>query len=324
MMRLSILMFVSFLFLVSCDNKDVPTVSHLESKVNVSHFDHSFFAMDSTKLGESLGELEKDFPNFFESDQNKGDLVSRFRDPQIRELFYASDSVFPNPSVLSIEITDAFKYFHYYFPQHDSLNIYTWISNFESIEPITVAGNTLLVALDLYLGQNAHFYTSAPEYIKEGFDKRYLVSDLVHAYFLANIPMPSENTLLASMVYHGKIHYLCSLLIPQSSSDIVMKYSETKMDWCIENEATIWAYFIENKLLFSSQHQIKQRFIENAPFSKFYTNFDAESPGRIAQWIGWKLVSSYMDAHPELSLNELINEQNAQKILRKSHYKPKQ
>ena len=59
MMRLSILMFVSFLFLVSCDNKDVPTVSHLESKVNVSHFDHSFFAMDSTKLGESLGELER-------------------------------------------------------------------------------------------------------------------------------------------------------------------------------------------------------------------------------------------------------------------------
>ena len=324
MMRLSILMFVSFLFLVSCDTKDVPTVSNLESKVDISHFDHSFFAMDSLKLDENLVELEKDFPKFFESDQNKGDLISRFRDSQIRELFYATDSVFPIPSELSIEITDAFRYFHYYFPQHDSLTIYTWISNFESIEPIIVSGNTLLVALDLYLGQNSHFYTSAPEYIKEGFDKRYLVSDILHAYFLANIAIPSENTLLASMVYHGKIHYLCSLLIPQSNSDVVMKYSATKMDWCTENEANIWAYFIENKLLFSSQHQIKQRFIENAPFSKFYTSFDAESPGRIAQWVGWKLVSSYMSAHPELSLNELINEQDAQKILRKSQYKPKQ
>ena len=95
-----------------------------------------------------------------------------------------------------------------------------------------------------------------------------------------------------------------------------------KMNWCVENEANIWAYFVENKLLFSSQHSTKQRFIEDAPFSKFYTNFDADSPGRVGQWLGFNLVSSYMEDHPEMSLNELITEQNAQKILRKSHYKP--
>jgi len=322
-MRLCILTFLSILCLFSCETKRFPTPYCLDSMVEVGHFDHSFFAMDSTQLDESLMLLQNNFPEFFKAEQNKADLVSRFKDPQIRELFSAADSVFPEPLELSAEIKDAFKYFHYYFPNQDSLKVYTWISNFESINPVTISGTTLLVALDLYLGKQSHFYKSAPEYVKAGFDKHYLVSDLVHAYFLANIPLPKENTLLAYMVYHGKIHYLSSLLIPNSKPYIVMNYPEEKMQWCLENEANIWAYFIENKLLFSSQHNNKQRFIEAAPFSKFYTNFDAKSPGRVGQWLGLNLVSAYMENHPEVSLNELITEQNAQKILRKSHYKPK-
>jgi hypothetical protein len=81
---------------------------------------------------------------------------------------------------------------------------------------------------------------------------------------------------------------------------------------------------VENNLLFSSQHQNKQRFVEEAPFSKFYTEFDTQTPGRIGQWIGWRIIESYMKAHPEKSLTDLINEQDAQQILRESRYKPKQ
>lgn len=102
-----------------------------------------------------------------------------------------------------------------------------------------------------------------------------------------------------------------------------MAYSKNKMDWCLSNEGNIWAYFIDNQLLFSSEYQTKQRFIEDAPFSKFYTSFDSESPGRVGQWIGWRLISSYMDSHPEMGLIDLINEQDVQKILRESRYKPK-
>ncbi len=323
MLRKDILIIIAFLCLSSCETKRIPSVSNTESMVLVGHFDHSFFAMDTANFDQSLLQVQNDFPEFFKSQQNKADLLARFNDPQIRELYHSADSVFANTEEVSEEIKEAFRYFHHYFPEHDSLKIYTWISNFESINPVTVSGSTLLIALDLYLGEDSRFYTSAPEYIKTGFDKSYLVSDLVHAYFLANIPQPKENTLLAYMVYYGKIHYLSSLLTPYSKPSIVMKYTEEKMSWCSENEANIWAYFIENKLLFSSQHSSKQRFIEEAPFSKFYTNFDADSPGRVGQWLGFNLVSSYMNQYPVVSLNELITEQNAQKILRKSHYKPK-
>jgi hypothetical protein len=112
-------------------------------------------------------------------------------------------------------------------------------------------------------------------------------------------------------------------MIPDKSPEIVMKYTEEKMDWCFENEGNIWAYFVENKLLFSSTHQNKQRFIEDAPFSKFHTKFDAKTPGRIGQWVGYRMVASYMNLHPEKSLTDLINELDSQMILRESAYKPK-
>ena len=148
---------------------------------------------------------------------------------------------------------------------------------------------------------------------------------LILIFFFITQPMSfsNENSLLASMLYYGKIHYLKSLILPNYAPHIIMRYSEQKMEWCSNNEANIWAYFIDNKLLFSTHHQNKARFIENAAFSKFYTSFDSDSPGRIGQWIGWRIISSYMKSHHDISLIDLINEQDAQKILRESRYKPK-
>lgn len=323
-MRTSILTFLALLFLGSCDTIDIPEVSLNESKIDVGHFDHSFFEIDSTNFLEDIEDLAEKFPKFFGSNLNHSDLLSRYKDPKLIELFLAVDSVFSDTLTLNREIIQSFKYFHHYFPSHDSLQIYSWVSNFESLNSITVSGNTILVALDLYLGAKSRFYKTAPQYLKDFFDKRYLVSDIMQHYFQSNIPFLKDNTLLSSMLYYGKIHYLTSLMIPYQKSDIVIKYTPAKMQWCYENEGNVWAYFVENKLLFSSQHQNKQRFIEEAPFSKFYTEFDTKTPGRIGQWLGWRIIESYMKSHPEMSLTDLINEQDAQKILRESRYKPKQ
>ena len=315
---------IGLLLSSSCGNNGSLSVSQIDALVEIAHFDHHFFAMDSTQLDQDLTLLKNDFPAFFAIGQKDAQLRQRFYDLQIRDLYASVDSMYNSTELLDLKLSNAFQYFYHYFPTHDSLKVYTWISNFENLEPVIVSGSTLLIGLDMYLGPKSHFYKTAPEYIRQKFDKRFIFSDVFHSYFANNIPMLTSNSLLASMIHYGKIHYLSSLMLPDSKPEIIMGYPSVKMDWCLSNEANIWAYFIENQLLFSSQHQNKQRFIEPAPFSKFYTNFDSESPGRVGQWIGWRIVNSYMSAHPEVSLKELINEQDAQKILRKSRYKPKQ
>ena len=65
-----------------------------------------------------------------------------------------------------------------------------------------------------------------------------------------------------------------------------------------ENEIFIWKYFIENKLLYDTNRELVNRFINPAPFSKFYLELDRESPGKIGQWIGWNIVKSYVKNNP--------------------------
>jgi hypothetical protein len=66
---------------------------------------------------------------------------------------------------------------------------------------------------------------------------------------------------------------------------------------------------------------LNQRFIEVAPFSKFYMNQDELSPGRIGVWMGWQIVNSYMK-HNDVSLQELLKI-DEDIIFTKSKYKPK-
>ena len=49
---------------------------------------------------------------------------------------------------------------------------------------------------------------------------------------------------------------------------------------------------------------------------------DADVPGQVAQFIGYNMVRSFADNHPELSLNEILNIRDAQKFLREAQYKP--
>jgi uncharacterized protein YjaZ len=83
----------------------------------------------------------------------------------------------------------------------------------------------------------------------------------------------------------------------------------------------MWQYFINDKLLFSSDSKLPNRFINLAPFSKFYLEIDNESPGRVGQWIGWQIVKSFMENN-KISVQELIK-MDAKVIFEKSKYKPK-
>ena len=83
----------------------------------------------------------------------------------------------------------------------------------------------------------------------------------------------------------------------------------------------IWSYFIEKELLYSTDNKLPNRFIADAPFSKFYMEFDNESPGRLGQYIGWQIVKAYADSTGENVMR--ILETEPEEIFRKSKFKPK-
>ena len=62
------------------------------------------------------------------------------------------------------------------------------------------------------------------------------------------------------------------------------------------------------------------KFTSEGPFTSALSK---EAPPRIGHWIGWQLVRQYMNNNPKTSLQNLINEVDAQTILTKSKYKPR-
>ncbi|MEI7509115.1 MAG: DUF2268 domain-containing putative Zn-dependent protease, partial [Flavobacterium sp.] len=88
-----------------------------------------------------------------------------------------------------------------------------------------------------------------------------------------------------------------------------------------ENESYMWEFFVSNKLLFSTDSKLPNRFINVAPFSKFYLEIDNETPGRVGQWIGWQIVRSYMENNNS-TVQQLLK-MNAKDIFELSKYKPK-
>ena len=130
----------------------------------------------------------------------------------------------------------------------------------------------------------------------------------------------SQKDLLSKMVYNGKILYFMDALLPHIENSRKIGYTSDQIIWCKHNESNIWAFFIEHKLLYSTDHAENIKYIGEAPFTP---GFPEGSPGRVGQWLGWQIVRAYMDNNPDVSLSELMEEENdAQKILTKSKYKP--
>jgi len=182
------------------------------------------------------------------------------------------------------------------------------------------ADSLVVVALELYLGKNHKFY-EFPNYLKENFEERQIMPDVVSSFTFRKIPSSTDRTLLSQMIFEGKQLYAKDLLLPQYTDAEKMGYTPEQIKWCEENESYMWRHFIENEMLYSEDPKLNTRFIAPAPFSKFYLEIDNDSPGRVGAWIGWQMVRSYMKNN-NVTLPELLKT-NAKEIFEKSKYKPK-
>ena len=170
---------------------------------------------------------------------------------------------------------------------------------------VIYANDKLIIALELFLGKKHKFYADFPEYLTQNFEERQMMPEVASSFALGVLPAPSDKTLLSEMIYYGKELYLKDVLLNKDFTDAEkIGYTPEQIAWSEENEAFIWSYFIEKQLLYSSDSKLPNRFINVAPFSKFYLEIDNESPGRIGRWIGWKIVRSFMENNePPLANN---------------------
>jgi gliding motility-associated lipoprotein GldB len=317
-MKKYLFLVVFCLFILSCDkkNKVESAVTAIPVEVKVERFDKIFFETPP----QDLEKVKKQFPFFFPPGNDNNVWLNKMQDPLWRELYTEVQKKYSDFEPVKVELELLFKHIKYYFPKTKTPKVITVISEMDYKNKAIYADSLVVISLELYLGKNHKFY-QFPNYLKQNFEERQIAPDVVSSFSARNIPPVLDKDLLSQMIYYGKQLYLKDLLLPDYTDAEKMGYSPEQIAWCQENESYMWRYFIEKEMLYNNDQKLISRFINPAPFSKFYLEIDNESPGQVGAWIGWQMVRSYMKNN-EVPLVDLLKT-NAKEIFMKSKYKPK-
>ena len=308
-----------FIGLVSCkkESKIEREIEKIPVVFKVERFDKIFYESQPS----DLKQIQSQYPFFFPEGNEDTVWTNKLSNPLLRELYNEVQFRYGNLTSLEEDLTSFFGHVQYYFPKYKTPRVITLISEVDLDAKAIYADSIALIALDCYLGNEHRFYADFPKFKRINFDENQILPDLVTSFSYGKIAPPMDKNLLSIMIYHGKELYLKDKLIPNFTDGAKIAYTDEQIAWCKENEDQMWRYFIENNLLYEANIKNEHRFINDAPFSKFYLEIDNESPGRVGQWLGWQIVRSYMENN-DTSLTDMLA-MDAKTLFERSKYKPK-
>lgn len=319
-MKRIIIFFIITVVVISCKKE-----SSLEaeiSKINLDAHIERFDLLFAKVNAESLPNLKQAYPFMFSEKYEDSFWIEKASDSIEKLLYKEVERTFDDFEPVELEIESLFNHLKYYFPEIRIPRVITTTSDVDYRNRVIVTDTIVVLALDNYLGSSHEFYENIPVYIREDLKKEQIVVDLAGEYAKKYIFQPSNKTFLDEMILFGKQLYFKDVMIPFKSEASRIGYTKEQLDWAMANESYIWRYFIERELLFSTDTKLASRFLTQAPFSKFYLEgIDAESPGRIGQYIGWQIVKAYMENN-KVSLKEMLMA-NPEDIFNNSKFKPR-
>lgn len=305
---------------VSCKKNNAleTEIAMINTDIKIERFDKLFAQVTS----EELSDLKSAYPFMFSEKYPDSFWLAKKADTLQVQLFHEVDKTFLNSVDTEIEIESLFNHLKYYFPEFNPPRIITTTNDVDYRNRVIVTDTIAIIALDSYLGKEHKFYGNIAKFSKANLNKKQIVVDLANEYAIKYTYNSERKTLLDEMIYFGKLLYFKDVMLPFKTEAERIGYTEDQLKWAIANENYIWRFFVGRELLFSTDTKLPRRFINSAPFSKFYLEeIDADSPGRLGQYIGWQIVRAYMNQN-EVSLKDMLIK-STEDIFNNSKFKPR-
>ena len=333
--KLMLLCLFVFAGLYSCQpDKFKVDVSEIKVDAKIMRLDRDILDVNKQDPEAAFSLLQKKYGGFFDiylryiisvGETGQPGTIQRLRqflnDPGVQDLFRETQTKFTSLDDLEAELESALKHYAHYFPEKVVPKPVAFVSGLNYA--IITTDSSLGIGLDMYLGPDFKAYESIglPRYKINKMKPEYIAVDCIRGMAQsewAQDTVPRE--FLSQMVYQGKMYYFMKSLLPEKKDEDIIQFSKQQLDWCTENENRIWAFFIENNLIYSTDAIEFLKFINDGPSTN---GFPAEAPPMLGSWVGWQIVRAYMKNSPEVSLEGLMAETDVQKILRVSKYKPR-
>lgn len=332
-MKRFVFLMILALLAVSCSHNPLKVnISGVKIDLKIKHFDVDLLKLTPEDLPQAIPELKKSYGDFFDiftyqmisiggSDQpNFTEMLTKFvSDTLIGQLKKEAAAKIDTLRFRN-ELELSFRHYRYYFPQKQIPVIYTCISGFN--QSVVTSTNLIGVSLDKYLDSRSPFYErlGLPLYKRRNMNPAMMVPDMMYAWAITEWPQTGKSdNLLSEMIDEGKVMYFVDAMLPELDDTLKIGFTRKQMDFCRKNEAQMWTYLAEHKMLFATDRMSIKRFMDDGPYT---AAFSQESPGRAGTWLGWQIVRSYMKNHSEVTLADLLLNQDFQGILNRSGYQP--
>ena len=321
-----IVLFLAISVLLSCTSDK----EKIDLKVN--RFEQALFEISIENVVELAERWRADFGTFDEvfSTQimQKGrltdaeyhnELLAFTQHKDMREAYDSAALLFADFSAIEEELEFAFGQFSVDFPSYPIPEITTFFGGFNY--GVVTYDDNIAIGLENFLGESSKYYAllGDPSYLRFQKQKKFITSNVMEVwlneYFQQYL---GGRDLLSQLIYKGKVMYCIDKMLPGLDMEDKFRFTTEQMDWVEENEESIWQYIVHEDLLFSKKEQDFRTFISYAPFTK---GMPAEAPGRVVYYIGYKMVSEFMDNN-EVDTEDLMYLTDSRQFLQQSRYKP--
>jgi len=321
-----IVFFLVILVLFSC------TSNRKKLDLKINRFDQALFLINEENIEDVSVELQANFGTFNEvfSSQimQKGNLTNEQYLQELLHFTHHKDmrEAYDSVAILFADFTDfekelefAFWQFSDYFPSYPIPEITTFFGGFNY--GVVTYDDNIAIGLENFLGENSKYYQllGSPQYLRFQKQKKFISANVMEVWLNEYFQQYLDGRdLLSQLIYKGKIMYCIDKMLPKLLIENKFRFTSEQMNWVEENEVSIWQYIVNEDLLFSNDNQKFRTFIDYAPFAK---GMPSEAPGRVAYYIGYKMVNEYMDNN-RIDVEELMYLTDSRKFLQQSKYKP--
>lgn len=307
-----------------------------KEQISIHRFEQALFAPSKQTTEQHLLSIEQDFKPMFAaslSDKQYMAVVKAFvEDAEMKKVYNIVKRCYPDMKFLETALAQALPKIRKIRQDTCKTNIYTLIIgpaeySFAYQNRILVYPAFSTISIDAYCMDSLSehpYYKSMPKYLQTCLTKDNIAPDYIRTYLqeitFKDIPLQNQNpdaTLLDCIIDDGKYSYAVAALLPKTPLHNILRYTEEQQKWVEDNEYNIWSYIIQNKLLYNKDRTKYLSLIAEGPTTKGI----ADSPSRIGNYIGYKIVQAYMEKNP-ITLDSLFRTSKSELILKASEYKP--
>ncbi|QIP11479.1 gliding motility protein [Spirosoma aureum] len=249
------------------------------------------------------------------------ELTNRINNPALNELHKQVEAEFGDMNDLKKQLAEAFTTIKKDFPDFRSPKIATLVTGFAGPD-LVITDSLIVIGIDYFAGPTSKYRPRGPEYpqyILRRYQKEYIVPAIVFAISdKYNATTRSDQTMLADMVYYGKGYVFTKAMLPNTPDSLVIGYSDKQLTETFNAQDVVWGHFIDNQLLYQTNPAVKQRYLNERPFT---AEIGQGCPGAIGRWLGWRIVGRYHDKQASVGIAELMRNADARQIFEQSGYK---